>query len=125
MQKLRNFHALAVTCLTVIITTYAFTQAPVPRPNPPWYPSLMAFEHYDSARTHLFEQARFGGSFSGNNHVSVRISPDTYPSGYNMVYKSPGQIFLYGGGYGNATTLRERLSPKWIRSRSNRSGKRR
>ena len=22
--------------------------------NPPWFPSLMAFEHYDSERTHLF-----------------------------------------------------------------------
>src|SRR5690242_9375840 len=36
-------------------------------PNPPWYPSLLAFEHHDSARTHLFAQARFGGSFSGPN----------------------------------------------------------
>ena len=40
--------------------------------NPPWFPSLMAFEHYDSARTHLFDQARFGGSYDGNNQVAVR-----------------------------------------------------
>ena len=104
MQKLRNFRGLAVIYLTVIITTYAFTQAtPVPAPNPPWYPSLMAFEHYDSARTHLFDQANFGGSFTGKNQVTVRMSPDIYPSGYNLVYKSPSEVFLYGGGYGNVS----------------------
>src|SRR5206468_10705353 len=31
--------------------------------NPPWFPSLMAFEHYDSCRTKLFEQAHFTCSF--------------------------------------------------------------
>jgi hypothetical protein len=31
--------------------------------NPPWFPSLMAFEHYDSGRTHLFTKAKFKGSF--------------------------------------------------------------
>lgn len=69
--------------------------------NPPWFPSLMAFEHHDSARTHLFEQARFGGSYDGNNQVAVRTAPVTYPTGYNMVYLSPDNVFLYGGGYGN------------------------
>jgi hypothetical protein len=69
--------------------------------NPPWFPSLMAFEHYDSARTHLFEQARFGGSYDGKNQVAVRTAPVTYPTGYNMVYLNPDNIFLYGGGYGN------------------------
>jgi len=69
--------------------------------NPPWFPSLMAFEHYDSVRTHLFEQARFGGSYDGNNQVAVRTAPVTYPTGYNMVYLSPDDVFLYGGGYGN------------------------
>src|SRR5262245_22214309 len=70
-------------------------------PNPPWFPSLMAFEHYDSGRTHLFEQARFGGSFGGRNQVNVRVAHAIYPSGYNMVYLNPDEIFLYGGGYGN------------------------
>ena len=102
MQKPRNFRALAVSCLTVIITTYAFTQAPAtPGANPPWYPSLMAFEHYDSARTHVFERARFGGAFGSNNQVDVRTAPVTYPTGYNMVYLNPDEVFLYGGGYGN------------------------
>ena len=69
--------------------------------NPPWFPSLMAFEHHDSARTHLFERARFGGSYDGNNRVSVRTAPVTYPTGYNMVYLNTDNVFLYGGGYGN------------------------
>jgi hypothetical protein len=45
--------------------------------NPPWFPSLMAFEHYDSARTKLFEQAHFAGSFTSTNAVDVRVSPPT------------------------------------------------
>jgi hypothetical protein len=69
--------------------------------NPPWFPSLMAFEHYDSGRTHLFEQARFGGFYGGRNRVEVRVAHDIYPSGYNMVYLNPDAIFLYGGSYGN------------------------
>ena len=70
--------------------------------NPPWFPSLMAFEHYDSARTHVFQQARFGGSYGNNkNQVAVRTAPFTYPTGYNMVYLNPDEVFLYGGGYGN------------------------
>jgi hypothetical protein len=77
--------------------------------NPPWFPSLMAFEHYDSGRTHLFEQARFGGSYSGNNQVAVRKAPATYPTGYNIVYLSPDEIFLYGGGYGNRLLLDSRV----------------
>jgi hypothetical protein len=71
------------------------------RSNPPWFPSLMAFEHYDSGRTHLFQEARFGGSFDGNNQVAIRSAPVTYPTPYNMAYLSPDDIFLYGGGYGN------------------------
>ncbi|MEY4136573.1 MAG: hypothetical protein RL205_701 [Actinomycetota bacterium] len=27
--------------------------------NSPWYPSLQAFEHYDSARSHLISEARY------------------------------------------------------------------
>ena len=61
----------------------------------------MAFEHYDLARTHLFEQARFGGSYDGPNQVAVRTAPVFYPTACNMVYLSPDNVFLYGGGYGN------------------------
>src|SRR5436305_7884757 len=39
--------------------------------NPPWYPSLQAFEHYNSARSHVFSMARFDGSFHGRNAVEL------------------------------------------------------
>lgn len=69
--------------------------------NPPWFPSLMAFEHYDSGRTKLFEQAHFTGSFAGDNAVDVRISPDVYPTPYNVVYRSGDSLFVFGGAYGD------------------------
>ena len=36
----------------------------------------MAFEHYDSGRTKLFEHAHFTGSFIRANAVDVRLSLD-------------------------------------------------
>lgn len=69
--------------------------------NPPWYPSLAAFEHYDSGRSHLFPKAKFGGSLRGNNHVNILSSPAIYPSGYNMAYLNRHNVFIYGGGYGD------------------------
>lgn len=70
-------------------------------PNPPWYPSLEAFEHYDSGRSHVFPEATFGGSYTGNNTVQTLSSTTLYPSGYNMSYLDPNQVFIYGGGYGD------------------------
>lgn len=70
-------------------------------PNPPWFPSLEAFEHYDSGRSHVFSEATFGGSFEGNNTVHTLSSTTLYPSGYNMAYLDPYQAFIYGGGYGD------------------------
>lgn len=70
-------------------------------PNPPWYPSLEAFEHYNSGRSHVFPEATFGGSYSGNNTVDILSSPVIYPSGYNMAYLDSNNIFIYGGGYGD------------------------
>lgn len=69
--------------------------------NPPWFPSLMAFEHYDSGRTKLFEQARFTGSFAGDNAVDVRVSPGEFPTPYNVVYLSRDSLFVFGGAYGD------------------------
>lgn len=70
-------------------------------PNPPWYPSLEAFEHYDSGRSHVFPEAAFGGSYSTNNTVQTLSSTTLYPSGYNMAYLDSNQVFIYGGGYGD------------------------
>ena len=70
--------------------------------NPPWYPSLQAFEHYDSARSHVFSQARFRGSFHGPNTVAeVRSAEGAYPSGYNMSYLNENAAFIQGGSYGD------------------------
>lgn len=69
--------------------------------NLPWYPSLAAFEHYNSGRSHVFPQAKFKGSFSGNNQVNTLISSSIYPSGYNMAYLDAQNAFIYGGGYGD------------------------
>jgi hypothetical protein len=67
----------------------------------PWFPSLMAFEHYDSGRTKLFEHAHFTGSFAHDNAVDVRISLDEYPTPYNVVYLSGASLFIYGGAFGD------------------------
>lgn len=69
--------------------------------NFPWYPSLAAFEHYNSGRSHVFPKAKFGGSLKGNNQVDILVSPNSYPSGYNMAYLDSKNIFIYGGGYGD------------------------
>lgn len=70
-------------------------------PNLPWYPSLEAFEHYNSGRSHVFPEATFGGSYSGNNTVNTLYSTTSYPSGYNMSYIDSNFAFIYGGGYGD------------------------
>jgi hypothetical protein len=70
--------------------------------NPPWFPSLQAFEHYDSARSHVFSQAHFRGSFHRPNTVAeVRSAEGAYPSGYNMSYLNANAAFIQGGSYGD------------------------
>jgi hypothetical protein len=61
------------TAVVFVATTQAGTQG---GGNPPWFPSLMAFEHYDSGRTKLFKQAHFTGSFARDNAVDAHISLD-------------------------------------------------
>jgi hypothetical protein len=39
-------------------------------PNEPWYPTIAAFEVYDSARTHLYSCAHFLGSLSSPSSSS-------------------------------------------------------
>ena len=70
--------------------------------NAPWYPSLQAFEHYDSGRSHVFSMARFGGSLHGPNTVDLVSSrKGAYPSGYNMSYLNAKDAFIQGGSYGD------------------------
>lgn len=93
-------------------------------PNPPWFPSLEAFEHYNSGRSHVFPEATFGGSYAGNNTVGTLTSRRIYPSGYNMAYLDAEHAFIYGGGYGDvpgsigafvARINPETLEPIWRR----------
>src|SRR3974390_2337213 len=65
--------------------------------NPPWFQSVMAFEHYDSGRTKLFSEENFNGSFKHDNVVDARVSPDDYLTPYNVVFLSAGALFLKGG----------------------------
>lgn len=69
--------------------------------NRPWYPSLAAFEHYDSGRSHLFAQATFGGNVSGTNAVTTLKTHTGYPSAWNITYLDADNAFVYGGGSGD------------------------
>jgi hypothetical protein len=91
--------------------------------NLPWFPSLEAFEHYDSGRSHVFSQAQFRGSFHGPNTVTtIRSAEGAYPSGYNMSYLNENAAFIQGGSYGDvensigpfvAKVNPETLAPVW------------
>lgn len=93
-------------------------------PNVPWYPSLSAFEAYDSGRSRLFSLAIFAGNFTGVNTVDTLDSAaGAYPSLTNIAYIDEDQIFAYGGGYGNesgsmgafvAKINPETLEPEWF-----------
>jgi hypothetical protein len=69
--------------------------------NPPWYPTIAAFEVHDSSRTHLYDCAQFTGSMSGANQVFAYSSPEVYVTPYNIVDHGPNELFVYGGGYGD------------------------
>ena len=70
--------------------------------NAPWFPSLNAFESFDSGRSHVFSDAYFGGSEHRANTVTSQSSPEhQYPSAYNMVYKDAQHVYIYGGSYGD------------------------
>lgn len=86
---------IAVICQFFLISTLEASS------NNPWYSSLSAFEHYNSGRSHVFSEARFGGAYKKKNKVDTLISQHIYPSGYNMCYLDSENIFIYGGGYGD------------------------
>lgn len=99
----RRLLSMIATVCAVAATSCAPQPGNVSQPtNSPWYPSLQAFEHYDSARSHVFSQAEFRGSFDGPNKVAeVRSAEGAYPSGYNMSYLNENAAFIQGGSYGD------------------------
>jgi hypothetical protein len=115
-----HMRVLSLIAALSLIATSAFAGEDS---NPPWYPSLQAFEHYDSGRSHVFSQAEFRGSFHGPNTVAVvRSAEGAYPSGYNTSYLSENEAFIQGGSYGDvegsigpfvAQVDPETLAPVW------------
>jgi hypothetical protein len=93
---------LRVLSLIAVLTVSAALADAGQGSNLPWFPSLMAFEHYNSGRSHLFAQATFGGEFSGHNTVTTLKANTIYPSPWNVTYLDAKNAFLYGGGSGNA-----------------------
>lgn len=92
----------AVAVSLALLAGSALADGVAPGNNAPWYPSLQAFEHYNSGRSHVFSKARFGGSFKKRNTVaSVWSGAGAYPSGYNMSYLNSSNAFIQGGSYGN------------------------
>lgn len=114
--KLMQFFALT---LALAASTALADGAPKNR-NAPWYPSLQAFEHYDSGRSHVFAEATFKGSFTGQNKVETKFSaPLAYPSGYNTSYLNKSAMFIQGGSYGDYATsigpFVARVNPKTLK----------
>ena len=72
-----------------------------PRVDGPWYSSITAFEHFDSGRSHTFRCATFGGAMQGRNTVTATPLDGLYQTPYNLVTRASGELFVYGGGYGD------------------------
>src|SRR5262245_40399701 len=101
-KQQENLMHIRVLSLIITLSLTAAIAAAGQANNPPWFPSLQAFEHYDSGRSHVFSRAHFRGSFDQPNTVAeVRSAEGTYPSGYNMSYLNKNAAFIQGGSYGN------------------------
>ena len=93
---------MRVLTLIAAVCAVAATSFAGENSNRPWYPSLQAFEHYDSGRSHVFSQAEFRGFFSRPNTVAEVSSVEgAYPSGYNTSYLNKNAAFIQGGSYGD------------------------
>jgi hypothetical protein len=60
------------------------------------YPTVTAFEHHDSERTHRFPTPALP---PGPLRVDARIASETYPGPYNLVTRDPGELFVLFGVY--------------------------
>ena len=63
--------------------------------------TAVAFEHFDSGRTHTFGCAKFTGSMTGWNRVSASQIPGTFVNPYNWITDPQGNGYVYGGAYGD------------------------
>lgn len=67
----------------------------------PWFASVVAFEHFDSGRSHTFRCAEFTGALDGKNVVTAEKFADGLLTPYNLVIGAAGATFVYGGAYGD------------------------
>ncbi|HZD35429.1 MAG TPA: hypothetical protein VE130_09515, partial [Nitrososphaeraceae archaeon] len=65
--------------------------------NPPWTQTLVAFENYNSNRSHYWSCAPFTGSFTGPNQVYAYKSPTYYPTPFTIVTRGVNEMYVYGG----------------------------
>ena len=70
--------------------------------NSGWYQTLMPAEHHDSERTELYPCAQFPGSYTGPNDVFAYPSSDLYYNPFSMATRDITEMYLYGGGNGEA-----------------------
>ncbi|HUO05432.1 MAG TPA: hypothetical protein VMU16_09570 [Candidatus Binataceae bacterium] len=103
VNRVRVRGRLAAIALAAVVG-FCIPKAEIHAANPPWYPSVAAFEHYDSGRTHLFAKARFGGNYAGGNTVTTLATNPSYPSAWNITYLNANNAFLDGGGSGGAAS---------------------
>lgn len=68
--------------------------------NPPWYPTLLSYEHHDTNRSKCYGCAQFTGSLTGNNTVYAYQSPDIYYSGSMIATRGMNDMYVYGGASG-------------------------
>lgn len=101
LQKKLKSSLMVLLTSSSLFFLHSLDAAKHEKDNPPWYPSIAAFEHYNSGRSHLFTLAKFGGSFRKDNIILTKEAPYSYPSVYNMTYLDSQKIFAYGGSYGN------------------------
>lgn len=67
----------------------------------PWSRTAIAFEHFDSGRTHNFGCASFGGSHDKANVVTATKLPGRYITPYNFVLDEGSDGYVYAGAYGD------------------------
>ena len=71
--------------------------------NAPWYATVAPYEHASIQRTTVFACAAFHGSMDGPNVVQAGAPVGGYTTPFNLSTRRPDEMYLYGGGTGNAT----------------------
>lgn len=73
--------------------------------NPPWYSTMLGYEHHDSTRSKMYPCAQFTGSLTDPNNIYAYKSPDNFYAPSMMATRGVNEMYLYGGSLGNANPL--------------------